>query len=218
LQGIDRRLNSLVVLSASPGEGAAVIAGDLALTAARDGEQTLLVDANLGQPSQTGRFGITAERGLSDALLASGAAASSQSALSAFLQPATRVQMPNLRIMPAGTGAPNPSKLLASQAMRRLMSALAGLGAQRMIVDAPPLLQVEGSGALAALADGVIVVIDPSRTREERLLRMRTMLEAKKVNVVGCVLILGTRSRGRRGNKAPRSGGAQDAQPIGSPP
>ncbi len=67
---IDKPLQTLVVTSGKPSEGRTVVATNLAIFMARSGKNTLLIDANLRQPTLHEQFGIPAHAmGFSNAVL-----------------------------------------------------------------------------------------------------------------------------------------------------
>src|SRR5581483_9463650 len=140
---VDRPVRTLAVTSAQPRDGKSVIAANLAIFMAKTGKRTLLIDADLRRPTQHLLFGLSLMgkdlQGLSDAIVASGIGEASptsnaqqRSFVNAVAGPAreeTRpsglpldkfmyhVDIPNLQVMPAGLLPPNPTELLASQAM-----------------------------------------------------------------------------------------------------
>ncbi len=147
--GIDKPLRSLVVTSAMPGDGKSTIAANLAIFMAKTGKNTLLIDADLRRPVQHQLFGLPADKkGLSNAVLAmsmpttansypqfvaptsplrpSGALNTFSFSLEPFVHP---VGIPNLRVIPSGPLPPNPSELLDSKAMQRLLMTIASCGA-----------------------------------------------------------------------------------------
>ena len=116
---IDKPLQTLVVTSGKPGEGRTVAATNLAIFMARAGKNTLLIDANLRQPTLHEQFGIPAHAmGFRNAVLMfnrlttvnplftskTGSKRSSVAATGeASLGPFVRVgDIPNLYVMPSG--------------------------------------------------------------------------------------------------------------------
>lgn len=69
--GKNKPLRSLLVTSAMPRDGKSVISANLAISMARAGKTTLLIDANLRRPALHNLFGLPADTmGLSNAMLA----------------------------------------------------------------------------------------------------------------------------------------------------
>ena len=207
---IDRSVRTLVVISAAPGDGKSVIAANLAISMARVGKNTLLIDADLRRPVQHELFAIDADKmGLSDAILTANASEStSRRSRAQFLTPLSQgntlglpraphfsidsfvhdVGIPNLRIMSAGTLPPNPAELLDSRAMQRLFIALEQSEAEVIIFDTPPLQDLSDASILASRVDGTLVVVDASRARKGQLKQLKLSLTLSGAHVLGCVM------------------------------
>ena len=61
-------INSVIVTSALSNEGKTTVASQLAVSLARGGQRTLLIDGDIRNPQQHAVFGLPAERGLCDVL------------------------------------------------------------------------------------------------------------------------------------------------------
>src|SRR5208283_1146432 len=68
LSDFEQRLRSIVLTSATPGEGKTTLAVYLAVANAARGKKTLLVDGDLRRPSIHARFGLSPREGLSSIL------------------------------------------------------------------------------------------------------------------------------------------------------
>ena len=97
------------------------------------------------------------------------------------------VSIPNLWVMPSGPLPPNPSELLESKSMQRLLTMLENSGVESVIFDTPPLLGLSDASILAAKVDGVLVVIDISRARRPLLKQVKQVLSQANAHVLGCV-------------------------------
>ncbi len=209
---IDKPLQTLVVTSGKPGEGRTVAATNLAIFMARAGKNTLLIDANLRQPTLHEQFGIPAHAmGFSNAVLMfnrlttvnplftskTGSKKSSVAATGeASLGPFVRVgDIPNLYVMPSGPLPPNPPELLDSKAMQSFFAALRSCGAKVVIFDTPPLLGLSDASILASKVDGTLVVVDINHASKGSLKQMKALLEQAKIRVIGCVVNKQRRSR-----------------------
>ena len=203
---VDKPLRSIMVTSAVPQEGKSTIAANLAIFMAKAGKNTVLVDADLRRPTIQQLFGLAPEKkGLSNAILALSAPSASDTspstpipvrplkqsltgavALEPFLH---SVNVPNLRIMPAGPLPPNPPELLDSRAMERLFNMLAMVsGAEVIIFDTPPLLGLSDASILAKKVDGAVIVVDITRTNKKYLKQLKASLTQAGANVLGCVV------------------------------
>ena len=118
---------SVVISSASPGEGKTVVASNLSVALAQTGERVLLVDADMRRPMVHTTFQIPREPGLSNVLVGN----------ANFSQAVQTTDVPNLWILPAGRRPPNPSELLGSEKFKRLLAGL-GEGFAWVLFDTPP--------------------------------------------------------------------------------
>ncbi len=214
---IDKSLHSMMVTSASPGDGKSAITANLAIFMAKAGKSTLLIDADLRRPTQHILFGLPADSlGLSNALLMSSmqvspyapsrpyssSIPSKDQALGVsnsnrlLLQPFVHmVGIPNLWVMPSGPLPPNPSELLDSKTMQRFLEILEKCGVDVVIFDTPPLLGLSDSTILASKVDGVLVVVDMTRANKGKLKQVKAILAQASANVLGCVLNKQRKSR-----------------------
>lgn len=175
LSRADKPPQVLLVTSTSPSEGKSTISSSLALTMARADMKTLLIDADMRRPSLHKYFGVENVGGLSSYL--SGNAAKKQ--LSAG-------EIENLHIVTSGDVPPNPSELLSSEKIGRLIRE------QRqsydiIIIDSPP-LSVTDPILLSRLVDGVLLVAAAGETRYEMLDKGIKKLEDVSAPISGLVL------------------------------
>jgi len=175
---VDSTLQSLLVTSATPGEGKTTTAANLAVVMAQSGRTVLLVDADIRKPQQHKVFQLPKSPGLTDALLASDAP------LDLFIRP---TPVPNLRIMTSGKEAPNPAELLGSQRMHQLAEALRQ-EVDIIIFDAPPLLAVTDAQVLARETQGVLLVINTEKTPRAMVARAAESIQRANTRLFGTVL------------------------------
>ena len=177
LADFDRRLRSLLVTSASPGEGKSTIAAHLAVAHAEQGHRTLLIDGDLRRPSVHRRFDLPSAVGLSNVLLAE---ISWQAAV---------VKLPaleNLDVLPAGPSSRRAADLVG----RGLQELLEEVGFQYdlVILDAPPLLGFAEPLQMATVVDGVVVVTRAGETNRKAVASVIATLNRLRASVVGVVL------------------------------
>ncbi len=171
------QLQALVVTSPGPGEGKSTTAANLAITLAQQGARTLLVDADLRRPLVHRAFNLVQEPGLTDVLVGT-------SQLREAIRPNV---VPKLDVLPAGALPPNPSELLGSEAMSRLMEQLRGQY-ETIIFDSPPTLAVTDATVLGASADAVILVVRAGETDEVAAQRALQQLRRVQAKIAGTVL------------------------------
>ena len=193
---VDKPLKTLAVTSALPREGKSTVAANLAIFMAKAGKTTLLIDADLRRPSVYQEFSLSSDKvGLSNAILACAHQASLsatskvQGATSISLEPYMHtVNIPNLRVMPAGPLPPNPPELLDSKAMEYFLQSISRCGAEIVIFDTPPLLGLSDSSILAAKVDGTLVVVDITQANIKNVKQVKALLTQAGARVLGCVV------------------------------
>lgn len=172
--------NGVILLSSSmPAEGKTVVASNLAVTYARHGEKTLLIDFDLRRPQINSVFPLpTGHKNLAD-FLAEGAP---EAGFATLAYPALT---PGLSIM-AGRRAEHSHPELLNE--NRLASLLkwARANFDRVILDAPPLGVVSDALSLSALADTVLVV---ARQRVSRKRAVKHTLHRFREAGVGVLAI-----------------------------
>jgi Mrp family chromosome partitioning ATPase/capsular polysaccharide biosynthesis protein len=195
-------LRTLVVTSALASEGKSTVAANLAVSMARTGKNTVLVDANLRHPALQTLFQMVGDKpGLSDALLALGNITNAQTSsglpTTGSLEMATpriplesfcySVSLPNLRIMPSGPLPLDPATLFESRSMQDLLTLLAGCGSDVVIFDTPATSDFVDARLLAAKVDATLVVVDPALPTKRQIRQMKLALRQAGTRVVGCV-------------------------------
>lgn len=189
LQVPGNRTTQIVVTSASPGEGRTTTAVNLAIAVAQAAHRVLLIDADLRRPAVATVLGLRETEGLSTVL-----------AGRTTLEQATVRWVPDdddtarIAVLPAGPVPPNPSDLLASEAMDKLLD-MARHRYDVVILDSSPLLQATDAAALAARTRGALLVVDDRRSRRARLSEAVTRLGLAGAEAVGVVLNRADRSR-----------------------
>jgi polysaccharide biosynthesis transport protein len=167
---------TLVVTSATPGEGKSTVSCNLATALAQRGRRVLLVDADLRCSSIHSQMGV--RPGLST-MCASGAASHPR------YQPIAN--LPGLHVVPAGIRPTDPTGVLDSSRMQELMEAWRA-EYDHIIIDTPPVLPFADALVLAARADGVILVVRSGISRAGAVLRAREVLARSGANLLGFVL------------------------------
>ena len=181
---IDRPLGTLLVTSALPSEGKTVTAANLALAFAQHERRVLLVDADLRRPGIHEIFEVSNSQGLTN-LLRSDAAK--------LADVVKHTENENLDILTTGPVPPNPAELLASQRMRKVVLDLEG-AYELIIFDSAPLQVVADAAVLASFLDGMLLVVDASRSRRGSLKEARDTAARADATVLGAVI---------NGSKAP---------------
>lgn len=164
---------TILVTSAIPEEGKTFIATNLAITFAREVDQTvLLVDVHLHHACVTRVFGIDHDLGLSDYLLR-------DIPLSDLL---VRPGIEKLTLLPAGQPVENSAELLRSQKMRQLIREMKDRYADRYIFfDAPPILTSVDSIVLSDYVDKVLFVVASGQVKPAQVSEALSRLDKGKL-------------------------------------
>jgi capsular exopolysaccharide synthesis family protein len=174
----DRPGRILLVTSPSPEEGKSTIAANLAIDWALSGQKVILVDADLYHPSQQRLFDLPNQSGLTTALV------DSAIALNSLIKPS---KIRGLWVLTSGPLLPNPTPLLAQQAMTQLLATLRSQ-ADVIIIDTPPATAVVDASILALQADGVLLVLSAGRTKREPAKRTLDLFQQIRAQVLGVTL------------------------------
>jgi polysaccharide biosynthesis transport protein len=168
---------SIVMTSSVPGEGKSLTSLNLAIGAAEAGMRAVLVDADLRRPSLASYLGIEGAVGLTTVLIG-------RTGFREVIQPFGGT---GLDILPAGQIPPNPSELLGSPAMSKLLDELSTIY-DIIIMDSPPLLPVTDAAVLSRVAEGTLVVVGADRIHRPQLQEALDSLGTVKANLLGVVL------------------------------
>jgi capsular exopolysaccharide synthesis family protein len=171
-----RSLKTLAVTSANSGEGKSTCSVNLAtVTAMSVGRNVLLIDCDLRRPKVHTTLGLQPRAGLAEVLL-------NQATVDEAIQ---KLEGLNLDVLPVRSIPPNPSELLASPEMRRLIEEVAGRY-DRVILDTPACLGLPDAKSISEFCDGLIMVVRADVTPKEEVQAALDILDRRRV--VGLVL------------------------------
>ena len=172
------------VLITSPGgsEGKTTLAVNLAKAIAQlEDTRVILINADLRQPDPHPIYAIRTgngkPKGLAD-FLAAGAEVP---------EIVHQTEIPNLSVVSGGQCPRNPSELLHSKHMTRLLKSFREEGFH-IIVDAPPTLAFADPAILAPQVDGVLLVVSAGETTREACRSAIQRLTAAGGTLLGIVL------------------------------
>jgi capsular exopolysaccharide synthesis family protein len=151
--GVDKPIKTLLITSTGPGEGKSTVAMNLAAVMAQGERKVILVDADLRRPSAHRFLGIANRRGLTDLFR-------EQTKLSSVI---STWGNPPFVVITSGGLPPNPTELLESEKMTRILNELKEKS-DIIIIDSPPTV-VADPIVLSAKTDGVLLVIEPGKTK-----------------------------------------------------
>lgn len=176
LSGVD--LKVIALSSVRKDEGKTTTSRNVALAFARAGYRTLLIDMDLRNAAMTG---LSERRsrivGLTDFL----------SGQSGFEQVISGTDYPNLEVIESGQTAPNPTGLLQSDYVARMLEELRKFY-DYIIIDTPPIGTVIDAAIIAQQCDGVALVIEAGANRRREVQRALKQLEQTEATFLGVVL------------------------------
>jgi len=166
-----------MVTSPEPADGKSTTALNLSIVLAQQGKRVLLVDTDLRKPSIHYSFQASNIVGLTNIL-------TKETDLEGAI---SNTFVPNLEILTSGDIPPNPSELLNSKAMEKLMQELENRY-DYIVYDTPPVLAVTDAQIIANRCDGVVMVVASGKTHKERALKAKELLEKAKSRILGVVV------------------------------
>jgi succinoglycan biosynthesis transport protein ExoP len=185
LGSFDRRIRSLMVTSATPGEGKSTVAVHLALAHAQQKHKTLLIDCDLRRPSVDRKLGIKTDIGLSAVLL---------NGLDWREGVMPLAGATHLDILPTGASSRRAADMIG-RALAQILEE-AATEYDLVIVDAPPALGFPEPLQMATAVDGVVLLALAGQTDRKALSSVVSTLQRLRANVVGVVLNEVTRDAG----------------------
>jgi len=168
---------SLLVTSATPGEGKSTTAMTLAYNFAQLGKRVLLIDADLRNPSMHRNFGVENSKGLSNFL-------------SGAIKPQDAIQTipdTNIDLMTSGPLPPDPAELLAGPKMLSLLT-IAIAKYDQVIIDAPPTIGLADALIASHIAIGTMLVVDSGSTRRDVARGAVKRLLSSRARLIGAVM------------------------------
>jgi capsular exopolysaccharide synthesis family protein len=168
---------SLLITSASPGEGKSTTALALARNLAQLGKRVLLIEADLRNPSLHRSLGIKGEAGLSNLL-------SGSSGLAEVTLASDEARM---SVILAGPLPPNPAELLSGSKFVSMLT-VASERYDQIIIDGPPVLGLADSPILANAVEGTLMVVTSGKTRIATAQQALKRLLAARGRIVGALM------------------------------
>lgn len=172
-------VKSIVVTSAAPQEGKTTLASNLAIALAQLDKTVILVDGDLYNPRLHEIFCVSNRLGLASILAGQ----------VEWLDVLTATQVPGVTLLPAGPNPPDPSVLLASETMSRLLAAL-GSSFDFVVIDSPPVGAVTDAVLLGVHSDGVILCVRAGITPRELSASARDKLLWSGARILGAALTM----------------------------
>lgn len=163
------------VTSPHQSEGKSITSANTAISFAMLGKKTLLIDADMRRPTQSRLWQIKSSYGLSDML----ARVESCEVYDVDGLP--------LSILPVGNIPPNPSELLSSANMGKLIEFFRKQY-DYIIIDTPPINTVADAQILSTIVDATVMVCRSASTKSNELNYALSLAEQSSANICGVVV------------------------------
>lgn len=182
----DSEKKVMQITSTVPGEGKSYVSANLAIAFAQINKKVLIVDIDMRKGRQYELFNLNPRPGLSNFL--SGVVDADftleKDNIENYVQP---TDIENLFVITSGSVPPNPSELLVSNKMGKVIDALIDKF-DIIIFDAPPCLIVADALIMSRLVDFNLIVSAQNITRMEDLNKAKAAIENVKGKVAGIIL------------------------------
>lgn len=165
-----------VVTSPTANNGKTINSINLAVSFAQMGKITLLIDADMRNPTIHRMFSISVKNGLSEIL----AGLTDNISVS-------KTDVENLSVLTAGKIPPNPAELLSSARMDKLLEFVKE-HYDCVFIDTPPINLVTDSTIFAQKVTGYIVIVKTDTTNTHDVKTTVTNIEQIDGNILGFIL------------------------------
>lgn len=165
------------VVSANAAEGKTTTLSNLAFTFAQAGFSTLMIDADLRRPRLARYSELKSDIGLSSYL------AGEKELQDVVFQTGE----PNLYLMPSGPIPTDPSGLIGSYRMDRLIAEVSKKF-DIVLLDSPPVLGVSDASLLVSKADATLFVLQPRKMPLKALQRAKGLIQNAGGQIMGLVM------------------------------
>jgi capsular exopolysaccharide synthesis family protein len=186
---VKRPIQTILLTSASAGQGKTTVSANLAIAIARSGSTAIVIEGDLRRPMLPAAFGVD---GVGPGL--TGVLVGTSDLDSAVIEiplpvgasgPAGRGEG-RVWFLPSGPLPPNPPELLSSERMVDLLDEVR-TSYDYVIIDSPPLLPVADGLELARIVDGVILVVRRNRTTSDEAREVRDLVDRLGISLLGVV-------------------------------
>ncbi|HOJ10983.1 MAG TPA: CpsD/CapB family tyrosine-protein kinase [Clostridiales bacterium] len=183
--GVVNKIKTITITSCVPGEGKTTTAVNLAMSMAKAGIKTLLVDVDLRRPMAEKLLKVNQDIGMTNYI-------TGENSISEVVH-STGIE--NFYLIPCGPIPPNPAELLSSEMFSDFTKIIKDQyfeiieGSFDMIIfDTPPLGSVIDAALLAAQTDGTILVIKSKSINCKLAQQVKEQLDKANAYLLGVVL------------------------------
>ena len=178
LQDSSKKCHVIGVTSSVRGEGKSTTSINLSYALAATGKRVLLIDADLRLPTVAKKLKLASGKGLSNVLLNPNDLNKSLCVMEGY---------ENWHVLIAGSIPPNPTEMLGSSRMARLIESLSE-SYNYIVLDLPPVNIVADALVASPLLDGILLVVRQNFSSCRELSKCWKHLELSGVKVLGFVL------------------------------
>lgn len=186
------RSHTFEISSSLPGEGKSSCAVNLAIAFSQLGSKILLIDADLRKPSVYRKLRLQNSKGLSSVLVD----------FCSFSEAVMQINA-NFDVLLSGPIPPNPSELLGSEQMTRLLDSVRDKY-DYIIIDTPPVNVVSDTVVLAAKTEGVVMVVQDKKTTHDEFKKAVSSLSFADARLLGVILNSSSEKSAKYPTKAQR--------------
>lgn len=165
-----------VVTSPTANNGKTINSANLAINFAQMGKKTLVIDADMRNPSLHKLFSLSSRNGLSEIL----------AGLTDNIT-VTKTDIENLSVLTSGKIPPNPTELLSSPRMDKLLDFVKE-HYDCVFVDTPPINIVTDATVFSQKATGYILIVKTDTTNIPELKTTVSTLQGINANILGFIL------------------------------
>lgn len=179
------------VTSSVQGEGKSTTSINLSYMLAQDGKKVCLIEGDMRAPTFKSRLKLKSKTGLSHVL--AGMKTNPEEIRCSALHP-------NMKVISAGEMPPNPTELLGSERMTKLLELLRGMY-DFIIIDLPPVTVVADALTVGNLVDGMLVVVENGVTTKRELDDAMHRMEVIRDKILGFIVTHAEGAKGKYGKK-----------------
>jgi len=192
----NKKLKTILITSGYMGEGKSFISSNLAVTFAQSGKKVIFIDTDMRKGRLQKIFNIENRKGLSN-LLSDINNEKNKININEYIN---KTEIPNLYVMTSGIVPPNPSELLASENMKKLLYTLNTVY-DIVICDSAPCMLVTDSVILSKAVDTTVIVTSNKTTKITNLLETEKSIKLVGGNVSGVIINKMTENKKEYKNK-----------------
>lgn len=172
-----QNLQTLMITSYGKGEGETTITSNLAVSLAEMGRKVLIIDTDFRRPDVHSMFGVKNSPGIMEVL-------TDRVELSDAVK---QTVVPRLDLLTPGEKTSNPVLISQSKSLQGIISSFKNQY-DHVLLKSAPMGILSDSMPLVQLADGVIVVGEFEKTREDELGQLIHDLQDVNAHILGAVL------------------------------